>query len=580
MVIPFWKMASSAFRSCHREDFAIGGDNYRNTVSEESCWNTVKEVESMFCKKWRVLFVALFVVGMSIGLGGSILAAEENTTLTVGITADPRGLSPVFACTYHDWVVGYRLYSSLFQADENFNPVPDLAESWEVSGDGLTYTFHLKRNATFHDGSPITSEDVEFSIMEVNLPLGSVCQRGPKTVIESVDTPDPHTIVFHLSAALPEFLNPHDGLGPHCSGILKKELYEGTDLLTNPYNFDPVGSGPYKFVEWVRGSHIVLDRYEGYHGELPAIERIVFRVFGDPIARALAFEKGEVDWVPFEMPASEVGSLNDLPGNSVFFHATPCADVPMLAFNMLNEPFNDKTVRKAVTAAIDKQKIVDLVYYGGAVAGTGFVGLTPFSAAWHNADAKQIEYDPELAAALLDQAGYPVKEDGWRFHFTLKYSTAYNEHVKMAELVKDDLKKIKVDAKIVSLDHAAWHAQVFENWDFDGSFIAYCTGPNPTTLKRLHTENIQPISWANCINFSNSEYDALFGLMISETDVEKRLRFTDRMQEILTEEQPAVYTVLRLNGTGIKEGLFTEEPKNVWIFGYLWMHLDRIKLAH
>jgi len=535
-------------------------------------------MRSLFGEKWVTGVLVVLLLGMLVGLGGSVLAAEGKTTLTIAITADPRGLSPVYACTYHDWVVGYRLYSSLFQADENYEAAPDLAESWEVSRDGLTYTFHLKRHATFHDGSPITSEDVEFSVMEVNLPQGSICARGPQTVIESVETPDQHTIIFHLSAPLPEFLNPHDGLGAHCSGVLKKELYEGTDLFTNPYNLEPVGSGPFKFVEWVRGSHIVLERYEGYHGELPAIERIVFRIIGDPMARTLAFEKGEVDWVPFETPASEVARLNSLPGNNVLFHPTPCADDVLFGFNMRNEPFNDKTVRKALTAAIDKQKIVDLVYFGeGAVIGTGYVGLTAFSSWWQDPEAKQIEYDPELAAVLLDQAGYPVKEDGWRFHFTLKHTTGYTEHIKVAELIKDDLKKVNVDVKIISLDHAAWHGQVFEDWDFDTSFFPFCTGPNPTTLKRLHSENIKRVSWQNAMAFSNSEYDALFGLMVSETDVEKRVKLTHRMQEILAEEQPGAYLIHRLTGTAVKEGRFTEEPKNVWTFGYVWMHLNKIK---
>jgi peptide/nickel transport system substrate-binding protein len=106
----------------------------------------------------------IVLVGALLCPGGSLSAAAEKDTLTIAITADPRNISPVSASTFHDWVVGYRAYSSLFQADPDFQPVPDLAESWDVSPDSLTYTFHLKRSATFHDGSPITSGDVKFSI--------------------------------------------------------------------------------------------------------------------------------------------------------------------------------------------------------------------------------------------------------------------------------------------------------------------------------------------------------------------------------------------------------------------------------
>jgi len=527
-------------------------------------------------KKGTSMLLAL-LVGTLVCLGGSLSAAAEKDTLTIAITADPRNISPVSASTFHDWVVGYRVYSSLFQADPDFKPVPDLAESWDVSPDYLTYTFHLKRNATFHDGTPITSEDVAFSIKEIAIKHGSICARGLGTVIDTMETPDKHTLVVRLKAPYPEMLNPYDGLGPHCSACVKKELYEGTEVINNPHNFKPVGSGPFKFVEWVRGSHIVFERYEGYHGEKPAIKRIVFRIIGDPIARALAFEKGEVQWVPFEVPRSEVARLDKLPGNKVMFHGSPCGTIPTLGFNSRKDPFQNKAVRKALTAAIDKQKIVELVYFGGGDAGIGHIPLTPFSAWWHDPDAKQIAYNPEVAAKLLDQAGYPVKSDGWRFHINLKHTTGYSEHLQMAELIKDDLKKVGVDVTITSLDHAAWHEHVFKRWDFDVSILPFCGGPTPPTLKRYHTENIKPISWANCVAFSNAEYDGLFNSMISETDAKKRLKLTNRMQEILAEELPGAFLVHSKNATGIKEGLFTEEPKGVWVLGYLWMHLDRIK---
>jgi len=525
----------------------------------------------MFYKKRTVSIVVVLLLGVLIGLGGFVSVAGEKTTLTIAITADPRGLNPIFAATFHDWVVGWHLYSSLIQADENFQPVPDLAKSWEVSPDSLVYTFHLKENATFHDGSPITSEDVAFSV-KATLEYCSMCSRGLGSVIEAIETPDPYTIVFHLSAPYPEFLDPYDGVGSQCSPVMKKELYEGTDLLTNPYNSKPIGSGPFKFVEWSRGSYIILERYEGYHGELPTIERIVFRILGDPMARTLAFENGEVDWVPFEFPASEVARVNSLPGNNVFFHGNPCGTTLELGFNMREEPFQDKSVRKALTAAIDTDKMANLVFFGGADPGKQHVSLTSFSKWWYDPEAQQIGYDPELAAAILDQAGYPVKKDGWRFHINLKHTTSYPEHLKVAELIKDDFKKIGVDVMIVSLDHAAWHEHVFQGWDFDTCLLPFCSGPTPPTMKRFHTANILPVSWANCVGFSNAEYDVLFNLMVSETDVEKRLALVYRLQEILAEEQPVAFVVHRKNATAIKEGLFTEQPGG-WVLEYLWMHL-------
>jgi len=160
-------------------------------------------MRSIFSGKRGTSVLIVLVLGTLITLGASMSAAAEKDTLVIAITADPRNISPVSASTFHDWVVGYRVYSSLFQADENFKPVPDLAESWDVSPDKLTFTFHLKRDATFHDGTPITSEDVAFSIKEIALVHGSICARGLATVIKSIETPDKHTVVIRLKASYP-----------------------------------------------------------------------------------------------------------------------------------------------------------------------------------------------------------------------------------------------------------------------------------------------------------------------------------------------------------------------------------------
>jgi peptide/nickel transport system substrate-binding protein len=517
------------------------------------------------------------MVGIWISLGGVVFGASKKTTLIIATPTDPRNISPVSASTFLDWAVGHHVYSSLLQADANFRPVPDLAASWDVSPDFLTYTFHLKQGATFHDGTPITAQDVAYSVMQINVKHGSICSRGLATVIDVVETPDDHTVIFRLKKPYPEMLNPYDGLGSHCSAVLKKALYEGTDVVTNPANYKPVGSGPFQFVEWVRGSHIVLERYPKYYDTPPEIERIVIRVIPDPMARALAFENGEVDWIPFEAPRSEVERLDALAGNNVFFHGTPCGATLELGFNLRQEPFSNKVVRKALTAAINKEKIANLVYFGGADVAHGHVAPTPFSEWWHDVETKQIAYDPKRAMQMLEEAGYPAKGDGWRLHLTLKHSTGFTEHIKVAELIKDDFKKIGVDLNIVSLDNAAWHDHVFKNWDFEVALLPFCSGPTPPSLKRFHTENILKISWANSVGFSHSGYDSLFDRMISETDQKKRVELVYQMQKILVEEQPLTFLVHTKSATAIKEGLFTENPQNVWTLGYLWMHLNNVK---
>ena len=527
----------------------------------------------------RALGVGLFctTVGAVIPWAQPAVAAE-HATLTIAITSDPRSLAPVTAGTFFDWVVGYRMHSSLFQADENFVAAPDLAESWDISDDNLTYTFHLNPNARFHDGSPVTSEDVAYSIQEIALVHVSICARGLASVVETIETPDDHTLVVNLSSPYPDMLNPYDGIGPHCSSVVKKELYEGTDIQNNPNNFDPIGSGPFKFVEWVRGSHVVLERNDDYHGTRPALDRVVFRVIGEPVSRSLAFEKGEVDWVPFVVPSSDVARLDAIEGNKVFFHGSPCGSIPGLGFNTRIDPLVNVDVRRALTAAINKQKIVNLVYFGGADVGIGHVPLTPFSAWWHNEEAQQIAYDPDAAAEMLDTAGLTADADGVRLRITLKHTTGYTEHLKIAELIKDDLSRAGVEVNIVSLDNAAWHEHVFKNWDFEVTIVPFCGGPTPATMKRYHSGNVKKISWANAMGFMNDEYDEVFDTMIKETDQDKRLEFSNRLQEILVEQQPTAFLIHAKNSTAVKVERFGGTPDHIWTLGYLWTHLDQITL--
>lgn len=526
----------------------------------------------------KIVAVTL-LVGMFVGLSGLVAAAADATTMVIGLSAGPKSLGPT--ATDNDACVSYRVFSSLTQADKNFGAAPDLAQTWEVSDDYLTYTFHLNPAAKFHDGTPVTSEDVKFSMLEVNATLVHVSNRGLIPSIASIDTPDDHTVVFRLSQPYPEFLNPYYGVGPRCSYIMKKADWEGTDYFTNPNNLEPIGSGPYKFVEWVKGSHIILERWEDYWGEKPAIEKIVYRIINDPTAMTLAFENGEVDWIPYTVVASEVDRLNSLPGKAVAFHGVPCGDSIGLRFNLRKEMFQDITVRRAFAYAINRERIPELVYFGGAVPATGQIMDTAFNNWWYNPAVDQVPYDPEMAKTLLDNAGYPVGSGGWRFHTTLRHATFFPEDIFVAELVKADLAKVGIDAEIISLDYAAWIDQTFVTWGFDLNLSSLCSGPVPTAMGRFTTDNILPVGWANDAGFSNFEYDELHRRQTSEPDVEQRLVYLYRMQQILVEEQPMVHLVHKNAASAWNSAKFVAEPEELWKggLGYFLMRLTTVELA-
>ena len=517
---------------------------------------------------WLVACVAILVVGSTM-----LVVMGSEDAMVIGLNADAKTLGP--PATNNDQCVTFRIYSALTQSDEGFHPAPDLARSWEVSEDSLTYTFHLDPAARFHDGTPVTADDVEFSIMEINNELVSVASRGLVPAIESVEKPDEHTIVFHMRYPYPHALDPYYGFGPRCTTIVKKADWEGTDYLMNPYNFDPVGSGPYKCVEWVRGSHIVLERWEEYWAEKPAIKTIVYRIISDPNAMSLALENGEVDWVPYTLAMSEVDRLNHVPGVSAAFHGTPCGDSISLRFNLRKAPFDAIDVRRAIAYAINRDRIPGMAYYGGAEAAEGFVMATPFSSAWVNRDLRQAWYDPTLAGAILDAAGYPVGPDGWRFRTTLHTTPYFPEDIYVAELVKADLAEVGIDVKLVSLDYAAWVDETFVAWDFDMNLSSLCSGPVPTAMARLASSNIRPVAWANDMGFRSAEYDVL--LELHDDDPANYLAYVHRMQEVLNEQQPMVHLVHKLAASAWNSAEFTSKHPEFWNgLGYFLMRLTDV----
>ena len=206
-------------------------------------------------------------------------------TFIVGSGGDPVTLNLATDFSTIDTLAASSIYNMLVKSDADLNPQPDLAESWKVSNDGLTYTFQLVKNATWHDGKPFTSADVKFTFAEVLKkyhPRGSVVLNS----VESIETPDPHTVVFKLK-------QPFDPLMKFIGNeafIIPKHLYENTDILKNPYNLKPIGTGPFVFKEWKKGSHIALERNPSYFKKgKPYLDKIIIKVVPDASSRMIAF---------------------------------------------------------------------------------------------------------------------------------------------------------------------------------------------------------------------------------------------------------------------------------------------------
>jgi peptide/nickel transport system substrate-binding protein len=248
----------------------------------------------------------VFLLAISVEL--SAQEPRRGGTAIVVIGADPAILNPNVTVGAPDLLTGCMLYDGLVRFAEGFRIVPSLAKSWEITPDGLTYTFHLAA-ASWNDGKPVTSEDVKFTLLEVSSKYGSKFV-APGKAIREIATPDPLTVVIRLSKPFGPFL-----FSLACeqnAAILPTHVFRGSEILKNPASqTQPVGQGPFQLTEWVRGDHLTLVRNPTYWiKDQPYLDRIIIKIIPDPSARLLALQAGEVDYIDqYYFPLSGHGIL-------------------------------------------------------------------------------------------------------------------------------------------------------------------------------------------------------------------------------------------------------------------------------
>src|SRR5262245_61929244 len=240
------------------------------------------------------MLVVLAVASLMLSTASAPVAAQaRGGTLKVSYP-EPTHLSPAIVSGTPTGIPGVQIFAGLVLHDDKFQPQPYLAERWTISPDARTYTFYL-RNATFHDGKPITSEDVKFSVetVKANHPFGPSMHRS----LEAVETPDPRTVVFRLSHPNPAFMSV---VAPILLPVLPKHVFGGGDIKNNPANLKPVGSGPFRVADFQKGQHLILERYDKFFlpGK-PSLDRIIFEFIPDPAARLAAFETGAIHLLPY-----------------------------------------------------------------------------------------------------------------------------------------------------------------------------------------------------------------------------------------------------------------------------------------
>ena len=456
-------------------------------------------------------------------------------TLTWIIPQEPAAFVPLTTSAGGSTELGPKVIEGLLAYDRELKPIAQLATGWQVSADGLRYEFTLRQGVKWHDGQPFTAADAAYSIATIK----AVHPRGRVTFanVGAIETPDDHTLVLKLEKPAPYLLT---ALSASESPIVPKHLYEGKDVATNPRNNSPVGTGPFIFKEWVRGSHVRLERNPNYwNAPKPYLDVAVAR-FIPEAARAAALESGEAQLANKSIALSDIDRFEKL--KHVVVDVTPwpyVGDHQQIYFNFDSEPFRKREVRQAVAQSLNVEVFARTVWYGRGVVSASPIGkaLTRF----HDDQIRHYPYDVKAAEAALDGAGYPRKADGKRFKVRLLYNPFQDRRA--AEFVRQALLRIGLDAELESLDFATYVTRVYTDRAFDITLENLTNTFDPTIgVQRVFwSRNFKiGLPFSNASHYQNPEVDRLLEAAAVEPDEARRRQLFVEFQRAVRDDAASI----------------------------------------
>lgn len=462
--------------------------------------------------------------------------AQRGGTLVVGSSQQPRHLNGAVQSGIATAMPSTQLFASPLRFDEQWNPQPYLAEKWSLASDGKSLTLNLRKGAVFHDGQPITSADVAFSIMAIKANHPFQTMFGP---VEKVDTPDAQTAIIRMSTPHPAIVL---AMSPALCPILPRHIYgDGTDLKSHPRNSaNVVGSGPFKLVEFTAGQRIVMERFDKFFlPGRPYLDRVIINIVPDSSSLVLGVERGDIQMLPYASLPSDLRRMAKNPALAMTSKGYEgIGAINWLAFNTAKKPLDDVRVRKAIAYAIDRKFITKALHAGFSKPAEGpIMPGTPFA----TDDVTHYNLDLKKSAALLDEAGYKANGDGERMKLTVDYIPGQDDQQKnVAEYLRSQLKKVGVTVEVrASADFPAW-AKRMASHDFDMSIDSVFNWGDPVigVARTYLSSNIRPIVWTNTQSYQNPKVDELLQQAGEQLDPTKRKAYYAAFQKIVTDEVP------------------------------------------
>jgi peptide/nickel transport system substrate-binding protein len=499
---------------------------------------------------------------------------KKPNAITIGSLADAKRLLPLLATDSASGDISGWIFNGLTKYDKDIKITGDLAESWDVSSDGLQIIFHLRKNVLWHDGVEFTADDVIFTYKKVTDPQVPTPYSSTYGPVEKVEILDKYTVkVVYKEPYAP-------ALESWGMGIIPKHMLEGKDITEEYYNRFPIGTGPYTLKEWVTGQKIVLEAFDDYFEGRPEVDRYIARVIPDTATMFLELKFGGIDFMGLTPPQYKLQANTEFFNNYFQKFRYPSFGFTYLGYNLLDQRFSDKRVRQAITHAINKKDIIEGVLLG---YGTPCTGPFPPESWAYNPAVKDLKYNPEISRKLFEEAGWRkgpsglLEKDGKPFEFTVLVNQGNDARLKTAQIIKENLKTVGIKMNIKVLEWQAMLHEFIDKKRFEAIIMGWALSRDPDIFDIWHSSKTKEGEF-NFISYKNYEVDKLLLEGRRTFDMEKRKKIYHRIHEILVNEQPYTFLyvpdalpVLHKRFKGVKKA-----PLGIW-YDFIHWHVPKNK---
>ena len=470
----------------------------------------------------KIILRSLFVVILSASIVFA-LDYDPNGRLVMSLGGEISVINPILSTDTTSSAIEGVIFTGLVKVDKNLNFIPDLAKSWKVSRNGLVWTFNLRKDVTWHDGKPFTADDVKFTFDTILNPKVNSVRRGDYIIdgkpikFEVVDR-------YTMKMILPKPFSPF--LSSAGMGILPKHVLEGKELDMSDFNRHPVGTGPFIFVEYKAGDHVLVKRNPKYYGGSPKLKEILFKIIPDENTALVALRSGDID-------ETGIPPKDFHPMKHVNLYKYDALLYSYLGFNLKSPKFSDVRVRRALSCAVNRKQLIGLVFRGYATP--AYSPCAPVSWAYSDGVYKY-EYDPKKARELLKEAKVRNLE------FTVLVNHGSKEREKAATILQQQFERIGVKMNIRVLEWSALLKVINarkEPKDFDAVLIGWSTGVDPDSYSIWHSS--QYPGGLNFIGYGDPKVDRLLDAGRREQSKAGRKEIYARMYKEITKDAPYIF---------------------------------------